>query len=146
MKKIAFLAIAALLSAGVYANAPTVTEKVLKAFHETFADAENISWYETNNQYSVRFSQSGVRYIVYYNNNGKIVASMRFYDPSLLPVNILSGLKTHYPSKSLFGVTEITTGGNVAYFIKAEDSKYLYTIKADGYGNSEIHETLRKQK
>lgn len=146
MKKIAFLAIAALLSAGVYANAPTVTEKVLKAFHETFADAENISWYETNNQYSVRFSQSDVRYIVYYNTNGKIVASMRFYDPSLLPVNILSGLKAYYPSKSLFGVTEITTGGNVAYFIKAEDSKYLYTIKADGYGNSEIYETLRKQK
>lgn len=146
MKKIVFLAVAALLSAGVYANTPTVTEKVLKAFHETFADAENISWYETNNQYSVRFFQSDVRYIVYYNKNGKIVASMRFYEPSLLPVNILSELKKYNPGKSLFGVTEITSGENVAYFIKVEDSKYLYTIKADAYGNNEIYETLRKQK
>lgn len=146
MKKIAFLAVAALLSAGVYANTPNVTEKVLKAFRETFAAAENISWYEANDQYSVRFSQSDVRYIVYYNKNGRIVASMRFYEPSLLPMNILSGLKKYNPNKSLFGVTEITSGENVAYFIKAEDSKYLYTIKADAYGNSEVYETLRKQK
>lgn len=146
MKKVAFLAIAALMSAGVYANTPNVTEKVLKAFRETFADAENISWYEANDQYSVRFSQSGVRYIVYYNKNGRITASMRFYEPSLLPMNIMSGLKKYYPGKSLFGVTEITSGENVTYFIKAEDGKYLYTIKADAYGNSEVYETLRKQK
>jgi hypothetical protein len=146
MKKIAFLTIAALLSAGVYASTPTVTEKVLKAFHETFADAENISWYEANGQYSVRFSQAEVKYIVYYDKNGKITGSMRFYEPSLLPMNILSRLKKYNPDKSLFGVTEITSGENVAYYVKAEDSKYLYTIKADSYGNSEIYETLRKQK
>ena len=146
MKKIAFLTIAALLSAGGYANTPTVTEKVLKAFHETFADAENISWYEANDRYSVRFSQAEVKYIVYYDKNGKITGSMRFYEPSLLPVNILSELKKYNPGKSLFGVTEITSGENVDYYIKAEDSKYLYTIKADSYGHSEIYETLRKQK
>ncbi|HTN07036.1 hypothetical protein [Agriterribacter sp.] len=146
MKKIVVLAIVALMSAGAYANAPSVTEKVLKAFRETFSDAQNVSWHEANDQYSVRFFQSDVRYIVYYNKNGRITASMRFYDPSLLPMNILSEIKRTYPDKKAFGVTEITSGDNTAYFIKVEDSKHWHTIKADAYGNSEIYETLRKQK
>lgn len=146
MKKIVVLALVALMSAGAYANVPSVTEKVLKAFRETFSAAENVSWHEVNDQYSVRFFQSNVRYIVYYNKNGKITASMRFYDPSLLPMNILSELKRNYPNKKQFGVTEITSGDNMAYFIKMEDSKHWYTIKADAYGNSTVYETLRKQK
>ena len=137
MKKIFALAVVALMSASLYANAPSVSEKVLKAFRETFTAAENVSWHETKDMYSVRFLQSDVRYIVYYNKNGKITGSMRFYEPSLLPTNILAELKRSYAKKSLFGVTEITSGGNVAYFIKMEDSKNWYTIKADSYGNLE---------
>ena len=146
MKKIFALAVVALMSASLYANAPSVSEKVLKAFRETFTAAENVSWHETKDMYSVRFLQSDVRYIVYYNKNGKITGSMRFYEPSLLPTNILAELKRSYAKKSLFGVTEITSGGNVAYFVKMEDSKNWYTIKSDSYGNSEVYETLRKQK
>ncbi|HRP56030.1 hypothetical protein [Agriterribacter sp.] len=146
MKKIIVLAVVALMSAGVYANAPVVSEKVLKAFRETFTAAQNVSWHETKDQYSVRFLQSNVRYIVYYNKNGRITGSMRFYEPSLLPMNILSELKRSHTKKSLYGVTEITSGDNVAYFVKMEDSKNWYTIKADAYGNSEVYETLKKQK
>ena len=146
MKKIFALAVVALMSASLYANAPSVSEKVLKAFRETFTAAENVSWHETKDMYSVRFLHSDVRYIVYYNKNGKITGSMRFYEPSLLPTNILAELKRSYAKKSLFGVTEITSGGNVAYFVKMEDSKNWYTIKADSYGNSEVYDTLRKQK
>ena len=145
MKKIVILAIVALMSAGVYANAPSVTEKVLKAFHETFSKAKNVSWHEANDQYSVRFLQSDVRYIVYYNKNGRITASMRFYAPSLLPINILSEIKKSHSDKTTFGVTEITSGDNTAYFIKMQDSKHWYTIKTDAYGNSEVYERLRKQ-
>ena len=145
MKKVVILAIVALMSAGVYANAPSVTEKVLKAFRETFSNAENVSWHEADNQYSVRFLQSDVRYIVYYNKSGKITASMRFYSPSLLPINILSEIKKSHSDKTTFGVTEITSGDNTAYFIKMQDSKHWYTIKTDAYGNSEVYERLRKQ-
>ncbi|HRN55248.1 MAG TPA: hypothetical protein PLL71_02285 [Agriterribacter sp.] len=146
MKKIAVLAMVALISAGAYAHAPSVTEKVLKAFRETFSGAENVTWHESNDQYSVRFFQSDVRYIVYYNKNGRITASMRFYNPSLLPMNILSEIKRTHPDKKPFGVTEITSGDNVAYFIKVEDNRHWYTIKADAYGNTQVYETLRKQK
>lgn len=145
MKKIALVAFATLMFAGVYANNPTVTEKVLKAFRETFAEAEKVSWHEINGQYSVHFLQSDVRYIVYYNKNGRILSSMRYYAPCMLPLNVLSAIKQQYPDRKYFGVTEITSGGNMAYFIKMEDEAHWYTIKADAYGQSEVLETLKKQ-
>lgn len=145
MKKLALLLFAALLSAGVYANKPNVSEKVLKAFNETFSNAENVSWHEVDGQYSVHFLQSDIRYIVYYNKRGSIISSMRYYKPCLLPTNVLSIIKQQYPGMKPFGVTEITSGGNMAYFIKVEDGNFWYTIKADSYGGSEVYEKLKMQ-
>lgn len=145
MKKIVILGFLAVISAGTFAHTMPVTEKVLKAFYETFNGAENVNWYEANGQYSVRFSQLGVKFIVYYNKKGKITGSMRFYDPSLLPVNVLSSVTKHYPGKKLFGVTEVSSGDQMAYYIKMEDSEYWYTVKTDAYGNDTEYEVMKKQ-
>lgn len=146
MKKLVLLVCAAMLSAGLYANNPAVSEKVLKAFRETFSSAENVSWHEVDRQYSVHFFQSDVRYIVYYNKAGKITASMRFYTPALLPMTILSELNKSHSDKKAFGVTEITSGGSTAYFIKMQDDNNWYTLKADAYGSMELVEVMQKQK
>lgn len=146
MKKIFVLGALALLSTGVFAGSPTaVNEKVLKSFKETFTNAEQVKWHESDNSYSVRFFQGDVRYIVYYDLEGSITSSMRFYKPSLLPTNILNSLQQSYSKKTAFGVTEITSGEDVAYFVKMEDGKYWYTIKFNANGESETYEKLRKQ-
>lgn len=148
MKKIFVLGALALLSTGVFAGAgsPTaVNEKVLRSFKETFTSAEQVKWHESEKSYSVRFLQGDVRYIVYYDMSGSITSSMRFYKPALLPANILNALQHSYEKKTAFGVTEITSGENIAYFVRLEDSKYWYTIKFESNGDGEIYERLKKQ-
>lgn len=146
MKKIFVLGAMALLSTGVFAESPTaVSEKVLRSFNETFTNAEQVKWHESDNSYSVRFFQGDVRYIVYYDFRGNITSSMRFYNPSLLPANILNALQNNYSKKAAFGVTEITSGEDIAYFVKIEDSKHWYTIKFNANGESEVYEKLKKQ-
>lgn len=146
MKKIFMFAVLALTAAGVFAHEPTeVSEKVLKAFRETFTEARQVSWQENDNHYSVRFLQNDVRYIVYYNRDGVIKRSMRFYQSNLLPVNILKAIKDNYRNKTVYGVTEITDNDEIAYFVKLEDAKYWYTVKLSAYGESEMHEKLKKQ-
>jgi hypothetical protein len=44
----------------------------------------------------------------------------------------------------LYGVTEITYNGTIAYHIKMEDSKYWYTLKVDVDGNSQQTEKYKK--
>lgn len=146
MKRIFFLSVFTLFAAGVFASDPSaVSEKVLKAFEQTFTAAEQVKWNESGNSYSVRFIQNDIRYIVYYNKSGVITGSMRFYVPAKLPVNILTAINQHYSQKSAFGVTEITAGDEVAYFVRMEDAKNYYTIRFNASGEGFQYEKLRKQ-
>jgi len=146
MKKILLFSVFVLAAAGAFANDPSeVSEKVLKAFRETFTEARQVSWQESDNTYTVRFMQKEVRYIVCYSKEGVITHSMRFYQPDLLPVNILKEIKNNYKNKIAYGVTEITSDGEIAYFVKMEDAKYWYTVKFSTYGNGELYEKFKKQ-
>ena len=55
-----------------------------------------------------------------------------------------STLKIDYSKKELFGVTEVTFGTEVTYFVKMQDSKNWITIKIDPSGNSSVHEKYKK--
>ncbi len=146
MKRILCLGLFALLGAGAFANTPdAVSEKVLKSFKETFTDATQVKWFESDNSYSVRFYQGETRYIVYYNRKGHITGSMKFYEPALLPTNILADISKNHSGKTAFLVTEISSGDNLAYFVKMQDSKYWYTMRFDNNGYSSVHEKVRKQ-
>ena len=145
MKKIFALSLFTLLAAAVFAGPTEVNEKVLKSFKETFTNAEQVKWNESGNSYSVRFLQGDVRYIVYYDKKGSIINSMRFYQPALLPAHILRALQHSYSRQTAFGVTEITSGEDIAYFVKLEDSKYWYTVRFDSNGEGEVYERLKKQ-
>ena len=124
MKKLIILTCSTLLlMASTYARTPEVNEKVLNTVH---------------------FTQTTVRYRVNYDLQGNIVSSIRYYDPSMLPTNILSLLKKKHSQKTLFGVTEVTAGSEVAYFVKMFDDKNWYTVKADGSGANEIVEKFKK--
>lgn len=146
MKKIVTMLMFTLFAAVVFANTPSaVSEKVLKAFKETFTSAEQVKWDEGDNNYSVRFVQEGTRYIVHYNKDGVITSSMRFYEPAKLPMNILKVISQRYADKTAFGVTEITAGDEIAYFVRMEDAKNYYTIKFNASAEGERYEKLRKQ-
>ncbi|PWU00517.1 MAG: hypothetical protein C5B52_08710 [Bacteroidetes bacterium] len=145
MKKLIILTCSTLLlMASTYARTPEVNEKVLKAFNETFTNAQQVNWEEKDGSYTVHFTQTTVRYRVNYDLQGNIVSSIRYYDPSMLPTNILSLLKKKHSQKTLYGVTEVTVGSDVAYFIKMFDDKNWYTVKADGSGSNDIVEKYRK--
>lgn len=144
MKKLfAFLfALSFVLSAA--ATELTVNERVLQTFRQTFSLATNIQWEEHEEFYSVSFINMGVRSKVRYDLDGNMLSAIRYYDPSMLPLNIISTLKRSYPGRTLFGVTEITVGTNTSYYVKMYDSRFWFTLQFDSSGNSRLHEKYRK--
>jgi hypothetical protein len=142
MKKVFAIVCSMLLVAGAYAF--EVNEKVLKSFKETFTAAEDVKWEEYKTYYSVSFVHTGIRSKVNYDKNGYMIGSIRYYAPQMLPLNIYNSLKKEYSQKELYGVTEVTYGADVTYFIKMQDAKNWITIKMDASGNSSIHEKYRK--
>ena len=142
MKKVLAIICSMLLFAGAYAF--EVNEKVLKSFKETFASAEEVKWEEFKTYYTVSFVHSGIRSKVNYDKDGRMIGSIRYYAPQLLPLNVYNRLKMDYANKELYGVTEVTFGTDVTYFVKMQDAKNWITIKIDASGNSSVHEKYKK--
>ena len=142
MKKVLTVFCFMLFIAGAYAF--EVNEKVLKSFNETFASAEEVKWEEYKTYYTVSFINSGIRSKVNYDKDGHMLGSIRYYAPQLLPLNIYNMLKIEHPKKELYGVTEVTFGTEVTYFVKMHNAKNWFTIKIDASGNSTVHEKYKK--
>lgn len=142
MKKVLAVICSMMFIAGAYAF--EVNEKVLKSFNETFSLAEEVKWEEYKTYYTVSFVHSGIRSKVNYDKDGRMLGSIRYYAPQMLPLNIYNKLKLDYSKKELFGVTEVTFGTDVTYFVKMHDSKNWITVKIDPLGNSVVHEKYRK--
>ena len=142
MKKVLAIISSMLLFAGAYAS--EVNEKVLKSFNETFAAAEEVKWEEYKTHYTVSFVNSGVRSKVNYDRNGVITGAIRYYAPQMLPLNVYNRLKKDFSSKELFGVTEVTSGTDINYYVKMQDAKNWITVKIDEFGNTSITEKYKK--
>jgi len=144
MKKIViFLCLFAALGA-VAANPPEVTEKVLKAFEETFSKATDVVWHEIGNSYEARFKQSEVIVRASYDKEGSLLRTIRYYGEDMLPINILTKLKKKYTGKSVFGVTESAIEEGVTYYITLQDEKNWYIIASDSWGVMEISQKFKK--
>ena len=141
MKQMFALFCGCLIFASTYADP---NEKVLKAFSETFTGAKNVKWQESDESYFVSFDNAGTYSRVRYDKDGNILGSTRYYQPSMLPISIFNKLKREYSKKELFGVTEVTVGDVMTYFVKIHDQKNWITLKVDAEGNSEIYEKYRK--
>ena len=142
MKKVIAIMLAVLVTAGAYAFDPN--EKVLKAFNETFTSAQEVRWEEFPKYYAVSFVSDGIRSKVNYDKDGNMMSSLRYYAPQLLPLYILNKINKENPKRKMFGVTEVTYNGTIAYYIKLEDEKHWYTLKVDVDGNSQMTEKYKK--
>ena len=142
MKKLFVILCSTFLVASAFAA--DVNEKVLKTFQQTFVNAESVKWEEFKTYYTVSFRHSGIQSKVNYDMEGTMLGSIRYYAPQMLPLNIFNKLKKNYSKDKLYGVTEVTFGDEVAYFVKIETSKTWITLKVDASGNAELHEKLKK--
>ena len=144
MKKlIIFTCLFAALSATA-SNPPEVSEKVLKAFSETFMKATEVVWHEVQNLYEASFKQSEVISRAIYDQDGNLLRTTRYYSQENLPINILTKLQKRYAGKSVYGVTELSTDDEVSYHITMQDEKNWYIIKADNWGGLDLEKKYKK--
>lgn len=144
MKKILIL-LFVFAALGVQATTPPeVNEKVLKAFKETFIKATDVVWQEVQDIYQASFKQSDIISRASYDKEGNLLTTTRYYQQEELPVHIISKLKKRYPGKTIFGITEVTTGSDVLYHITLNDEKNWYVIKSDNWGSMELFKKFRK--
>ena len=144
MKKLIILTcLFAALSAAA-SNPPEVSEKVLKAFNETFVKATNVVWHEMQDIYEASFKQSEIISRAIYDKDGNLLRTSRYYSQENLPINILTRVQKKYAGKSVYGVAELSTEDEVSYHITLQDEKNWYIVIADNWGNLELSKKFKK--
>ena len=143
MKK-TFLALAIFASGILYAATPGVDEKIEKSFNATFPKAEKVTWYENDTYYEVLFVNETVKCRMWYNKDGSVAKTERYYTEDGLCPFILAKVKNKYSDKSVFGVTEVNNAEGINYYIILEDDKKWYHITSDGSGNIYMRKKYNK--
>jgi len=145
MKKVLYLVVLLTsLSAAANTAPPEISDKVIKAFKETFSEAENVNWREMENSCQADFKISEIKVRAIYDKEGVLLQTVRYYDEKNLPANILAKLKNKESDKEIFGVTEISTENEIAFHIVLKDEKNWYWMKSDAVGNMELTQKLKR--
>ncbi|HEV2831597.1 MAG TPA: hypothetical protein VGW31_06420 [Hanamia sp.] len=143
MKKILICA-AMFFSLSASAIPTTINETVIKRFKELFPEAQSTRWYEGDTYYQVSFEDKGVICKVFYDLDGKITSTYRYYDEKKLCPFIASRIKEKYSNKSIKGITEIHDDSGLVYQIILQDEKNWYVINCDEAGNMAVKNKFKK--
>jgi len=147
MKKI-LVAVAVLVTMNSFAKDAPVSEKVLKAFNETFGYAKQVDWsehtVETTKTYEAYFKDGATATRIRYDIEGNMLYTLRTYKAEGLPMLIQTKLKKEYPGKTVFGVTEVTNGEGVVYEISLQDEKSWTIVHSDANGYLNQHKRYKK--
>jgi hypothetical protein len=142
MKKM-FLAIAVLASSLTFAN-PSVDEKIEKNFKQSFPKAEKVTWYEGDSFYEVLFTNNLVTCRLWYDRDGNVTKTERYYKEDGLSPFMLARLSKRFEGKKVFGVTEVSSDNGINYTIILEDDKRWYQVSADASGNLRLDKKMLK--
>ena len=144
MKSILLAAVALALSLSSFAKDPGVSEKVLAAFNKTFSDVKDVVWTQTNDTYEAIFKQREIQVRVYYDQDGNITKTLRYYGEDNLPLMVLSKIKTKYADKTIFGITEESSEEGLYFHVVLEDQKSWLQVKSDVYGSVTQTKKMKK--
>ena len=144
MKKfLAICLIAFLTTASVFAV--PVNEKVLKVFATSFPEVQKTTWYNYDTYYSVYFKNpDDSKCRINYDPEGNIISTTRYYSAEALPSFIRAKVSEKFPGKKIFGVTEVSSVDEMAYYIVLEDEKNWYNIKSDAIGSVSLEKKMFK--
>lgn len=133
MKKVFLLA--GLFAAITAFAAPDPSEKVLKAFNETFKSAKDITWHNYQDYMQANFKVDEIQVRAQYSDDGTLIKTIRYYGASNLLPTIVAKLNKKYPGKEIYGVTESVCEEEVCFIINLKDDNNWYVIKSDMFGN-----------
>jgi ABC-type glycerol-3-phosphate transport system substrate-binding protein len=144
MKKILFASFLVILGFTTVAAGRDPNEKLVQAFREAYPNAVQVSWVEYPESYIVYFQLEAVKANIIFGKEGTFIRATRYYKEEYLPYYLVAAIQEKYPSKKIYGVTEVSTTAMIAYFIKLEDAKTWTTIQVDSEGNIKVLEKLKK--
>lgn len=143
MKKI-IICIAMLFSFSAYAG--PINQKIVDKFNEFFPAAQSVKWHDGGNYFVVCFLEKAMLHRVYYDLDGNVFRTIRYYDGTQLCPFIAMKLKEEFGNKSIKGVTEVQEDSGLTYQVILQDQKHMYVVNCNSDGNISLQKRYKNSK
>ncbi|MGV3528363.1 MAG: hypothetical protein ACO1OO_05655 [Flavisolibacter sp.] len=143
MKKI-FLT---LLMAGSFmlAVAAAPNDKVLANFNRSFPSAQKVAWSEYPDAFVVYFVKGDEQCRLWYNKEGEVVKSIRYYERDLLHPFIRSKVEKRYKGWDIKFITEVSSEEGTSYNVTVEKGNDWHSLMVNTYGQISVENKYRKR-
>lgn len=122
-----------------------VPQKVLLEFSHLFPKAYNVKWTESEATFSVRFYTQSYIADFEFDQEGRIIKSIRYYNEYQLSPFLIARLNKMYPSFHVINVTEITNSESISYTITLADKNNFYIVQSDASFFITLEQKLKNQ-
>jgi len=112
----------------------SLSAKVIQKFKVDFPQAENVRWFDNDNNTEVYYTLSDINCHIWFNAKGELVKTLRYYSEKDLSPYIKNLIQKEFPGKTIFGVTELSKASGLTYHITLEDEKSWTMVTSDAAG------------
>lgn len=117
-----------LLCAGYWAPAAAAgpdieNKKARETFQLLFKDATQVQWFAAQEYTVAGFSNGGITVKAFFDRNGELTQTLRYYKASQLPALITYHIKKQFARFEIFGVTELAKPSGTSYTIILDGEK-----------------------
>ena len=109
-----------------------ISPKALKDFAKKYKNVTAENWMKNKHGFSASFFSNGIQNMIYYDNNGKWLGSLKGYREEKLPYEIRDIVKSKYYDYSINSVEEaetIDSDGIPTYIIQLEDKNIIKLMR-----------------
>jgi hypothetical protein len=125
-------------------SAAAVNATVTDHFAKKFPGVSNVVWTKAENTTWGYFKQHDVAVRVSYNEKGKLLYTIRYYNASQVLPSVQSTVTREGYTMPIVQVTEINTPYNTFNLVKMEDKYSIVTLRVTPNGDVSVYEELTK--
>jgi hypothetical protein len=144
MKKMILGLAFALSSLASFAKDENVSQKVLDAFHSSFATVSQVEWANGSNYYRASFVYNNKHVFAYYDLDGQLMGLTRYISSNDLPLCLQTSLKNDYSDYWISDLFEAAREDGTTYYITLENADTRIVLKSTGTLEWELYKKFRK--
>ena len=150
MKKIFLVCLITACSASIFATPsfalPDISQKILTSFKAHFPDYRNPTVFRMGDTYTVSYkdddNKTSGRF--YYDADGNLIQSMRYYGADELSPFIKEKIEAKYKGKSIYMVTDVESNSGHFYQVLLQNADKLLVVHVNSDGTMYTEKKFNK--
>ena len=127
-----------------FAGEENVNRKVLDAFKNEFAAAQQVEWSTGDNFYKAAFVFNNKHVFAFYNMDGELIGITRYLSSMDLPLNLQISLKKNYTNYWISDLFEVAKKDITTYYITLENADTKIVLKSTDGNTWENYQKTKK--